>query len=251
MFDITSYLSQFDFSHEGYFPQLNALHRYFLGINYAIAKVPILHAHKGSTNLDRIQAFDLAEVSSAHLGQINMMTVSSFCGPNGKIIGLDVRLNPNNPHTQNIYLSEKIGMPVFDANTLVHEFALLTGTPSTPRFTFMPGSHVPCATKYLTEQGPCTLYSGIALGIPENRSKNAILLMEDIGFYDNSYPKFFLEELLCKSVLSISEKQHVVYESIFVGITHSEIPDGYMGCALVACPYFLLAKNAAPLILPM
>jgi len=247
MQNLNHYLSQFDSYNEGYFPQRNYNHHYFLGVNYSTAQVPILFSHSGSSNLDRIQAFDLAEVKAANLGQINMITVSSFCGPQGKVIGLDAML-PDIPNVLIPELAQKLSMPIFDANTLVKSFSKITGTPKSPLFPFMPGSHVPCATKYLIEKGPCQIYAGIAIGIPKDRSKAAILLMEDIGFLPENISPLFLEEKICRSILAIGQAQNVTYSQIFVGTTSSAIPEGFMGCALVACPYFLLAKNAAPIL---
>ncbi len=245
MLHITPYLSQFNDYCEGYFPDKTDMQAYLVGINYASAVVPLSFSHEGSDNLDRIQAFDLAEVSDVHLGQVNMITVSSFCGPNGKIWGLDVAKKKDIPIT---HLDACKTIDIFDITPLKEAFKNLTGTVTNPHYPFFPGSHVLCATKNITHTGPCTLYSGIAMGLPKNRYKNAILFMEDVGKICPSKSIDELKNNLCNSVLGIAKKQHIVYERIFVGISSTEVKEGEMGCALVASPYFLLAKQAQSLL---
>lgn len=61
-----------------------------LGINYAVTKTEKQFFHDGSTVLDQINAFDLAEIANANIGQINLIKVSSFCGPGSLIWGYDI-----------------------------------------------------------------------------------------------------------------------------------------------------------------
>ena len=67
---------------------------YILGVNYAIAVIPTQFSQNGSKNLDQILAFDTAEITGANLGQTNLITVSSFCGPSGVIWGYDICHEP-------------------------------------------------------------------------------------------------------------------------------------------------------------
>lgn len=61
---------------------------YFFGINYALAVARKEFSYNGSSLLDETNVFDLAEIEQANIGQINMLTVSSFCGPKGIIWGM-------------------------------------------------------------------------------------------------------------------------------------------------------------------
>lgn len=234
---------------EGFFANSKG-NNYFLGINFSVAKTPIKFSHKGSQILDCINAFDLAEIKEINIGQINMMTVSSFCGPKGKIWGLDAcsikqKVNLDINVKQN---NKKI--PVYDINHLKNAFKELVGTIESPRFSFLPGSHVPCAVKTISVRGEKIIYSALGLGIPEDRNKNACLLVEDVGYIPKKsdlkkYKKNILENL-AKSVLEIGKNQNIKYNEIFAGITDLQIGKNEIGCALVACPYFLLAEKANP-----
>ena len=74
---------------EGYFSTALG-NSYLLGVNYAVAKVRKQFGHEGSSVLDEINAFDMAEITNANVGQINAIKVSSFCGPRGHIWGYDI-----------------------------------------------------------------------------------------------------------------------------------------------------------------
>jgi len=239
------YLSSLDNYLEGYFPGHNNTHSYFVGLNYAVATVPKKLSHSGSTTLDSIQAFDLAEVQESHLGQINMVIVSSFCGPNGKVWGLDIAQADKVSIPE---LTKKLDIQVYDANTLVEKFKELTGTIDSPRFPFYPGSHVLCASKNIIKEGPSTIYSGVAMGVPKDRNNNAILFMEDTGEIHENSTEEMIKHKLCESVLEIGLKQKIVYESIYVGMKSVKVRENEFGCALVASPYFRLAKKAIHLI---
>src|SRR5260221_12318995 len=67
---------------------------YLLGLALGVGKTKItsqVEAHL----LDRIVAFDKAEVKGTNIGQINMVTVSSFCVPMGLISWYDLAKHPN------------------------------------------------------------------------------------------------------------------------------------------------------------
>ena len=233
---------------EGFFANSNK-GNYFLGVNFSVAKAPIKFCHHGSEILDYINAFDLAEIKEANIGQINMIQVSSFCGPKGKIWGIDACFTPK--QKLNIKIKEKgAEIPIYDIKQLKIAFTDLLGTIENPRFPFLPGSHVPCAVKNIIVRGNKNIYSALAIGIPEDRIKNACLLMEDVGYipkeyYSKKYKDNILKNLVY-SVLEIGKNQNIKYKEVFIGISNLEVNKGEIGCALVACPYFLLAQEANP-----
>lgn len=233
---------------EGFFT--NSQNNYILGVNFSVAKTKIKLSHKDSLFLDEINAFDLAEIVSGHMGQINMITVSSFCGPKGLIWGYDICKTKK---IKNPWGIKPIGykINIYDIENLLDAFKRLTGTIKQPRFPFLPGSHVPCATKSLKNKGECIIYSALGIGIPENRERNACLLMEDIGTIPldtksmQAYKKSILEKV-SQSILEIGKNQNILFKEIFVGIKDIKIDKKEIGCALVASPYFCLAQDAIP-----
>ena len=230
---------------------------YILGIILGLGVSSVSLGHSGSTLLDEIVAFDRAEIDEAYLGQINMSTVSSFCGPQGIIWGYDLAVS-STLESQHPLLPKRLKYhnqyyPVYNVEPLTEATKALFGTVEKKRFPLIPGAHVPCAGKNKTEIGPKRIYSGIALGIPKNRSHSANLLMEDIGTITNESCSEELDRArskiltnLATSVLKVGENQGIVFQEIFVGLKDIFVKEGEIGCALVAAPYFTLAQNAVP-----
>ncbi len=232
---------------------------YILGVSLNIGKVPISFRRTGSQMLDKINAFDMAEVTGTYLGETNMITVSSFCGIQGKIWGFDIVKHPN-LEEKSSFLIDKIkdaegrSIPVYSAKPILDATKRLLGTKRKKRFPILPGSHVPCATKHIVKNGPCRLYCALAIGIPKNTTTHACLLMENIGEFDlGNQNKYFFkkikEEIIldtAKSILAVGSNQEIEYQEIFVEIADISIKGGYMGCALVAAPYLSLAQKAVP-----
>jgi histidine decarboxylase len=217
---------------------------YVLGINLSVAKVKNKFTDKHSKILDEINAFDLAEVKNFNMGQINMIVVSSFSGPKGLIWGVDICKVPTRMNRYGINLKD---VEVYDLDSLIDSLKRLFGTIDEPRFPLLPGSHVPCASKSIYREGPGILYSALAVGIAENRN-NACLLMEDVGGLSLTENIGMQEKKiatrLTNSVLEIGNNQKYSFSKIFVGVKTIKLSKGETGCALVACPYFLLAKKA-------
>ena len=230
---------------------------YLLGVNFGLSAVKKAYGHQGSDNLDRINAFDKAEVSHAHMGQINMMQVSSFCGPKGRIWGLDICPVAKQQSPLELAGGDLIDLPQFhemadglklwSIHPLVDAFSRLTGTVDQPRFPFMPGSHVPCAVKSIIAPGPQTLYAAQAIGVPADRERHACLIMEDYGRVpvQGDSQQVILISLL-RSLLAVGRNQRVCYREVFLGLKTLPVAEDEMGCAMVANPYFLLAGNAVP-----
>jgi histidine decarboxylase len=231
---------------EGYFA--SASPNYMLGISVKAAVVDNSLTCPGSTLLDEINAFDLAEVQGANLGQLNITTVSSFCGPCGVIWGYDV-CQPSNGH-QVIGTASHHGhrAEVLDLDGLSDPFTRLIGSVDEKRFPFMPGSHVPAALKSKTARDPGILYAALALGIPDNRRTQACLMMENTGFLPPTSnwasDRLAILDRQAHSVLAVGENQGVRYNQIFAGIASVEIRQGQTGCAMALAPYMRLAQDA-------
>ena len=210
-------------------------------------------SHTGSNLLDSIVAYDRAEIDGAYIGQINMITVSSFCGPQGLIWGYDIGKTECPPIS---FLSDKdlapfSGITIRNGAALHNAAKMLFGTNTDRHFPLLPGSHVPCAGKFRYFEGPTSIYSAAAIGIPNNRETNACLFMEDVGEFtfmngDNGANQMIrkLTVNMIQSVLEIGRNQRVEYKEIFVDINYRNVKSGEIGCALVAAPYFHLARNA-------
>lgn len=222
---------------------------YFVALVMAIGVFKRTLSHAGSVILDSIVAYDRAETAETYLGQINMQIVSSFCGPQGLIWGYDVAAE-NETEVTPLLGKEKIGrfsgVKIRNGTNLRRAAKELFGTKDDLHFPFLPGTHVPCAGRFLFEQGPINLYSAIAIGIPENRSRSACLLMEDVGRLDKINPEIKQEVIqrAIESVFEIGRNQEISYKEIFVDFVSREINSEEIGCALVAMPYFHLAKKA-------
>ncbi len=258
MFNILDAVSPYDSFCDGFSSPGGSGKNYLVGLTLGIGKAPLQLTHTGSSLLDGIIAFDKAEVEDAYLGQINMITVSSFCGLAGRIWGYHLcqpkHLFSLHPYFPKGKIKTKKGfIPVYSADPLLHATKRLFGTLNHKRFPLLPGSHVPCAGKFIKEVGPRHIYAGFALGIAAKQDKDANLFMEDIGdipIYikgterEAAYKEHLLGNL-AKSVTFIGENQDIAYKEIFVTIKDIFIQPDEMGCALVAAPYFTLAKNAA------
>lgn len=252
-------ISNYDHYCAGYQNPDNQGAGYFLGVCLNVGKVPIKFRHPGSEVLDKINAFDMAEATGTYLGQINMIKVSSFCGLQGQLWGYDIAKHELLRNKKSLLIARiknknNKDISVYSAKPILDAMERLIGTRDEKRFPLLPGSHVPCATKQITKAGPCHLYCAIAIGIPQNRKNNACLLMEDIGELgtgteDGEFLNEYKHNVLisvAKSVLAVGENQLISYKEIFVELVDIVVEGGSMGCALIAAPYFCMAKKAVP-----
>lgn len=238
-------ISRYEDYCDGYISSNNPTGNYILGTVLSVGKDKVKFSHSGSAVLDEINAFDLAESNDAYIGQLNMSIVSSFCGPQGLILGYDILGNENNFAKDNLYKTfdykgEKINS--YHVKYLSSATRSLFGTVDNQKFPLKPGSHVPFASKNIKAFGPKKLYAGVAMGIPEDREKHACLIMEDCGVLAED--KESIMDNLCKSIFQIGENQRIKYTEIFVGIKTLKIEADEVGCALVAMPYFVIAQKA-------
>ncbi len=207
------------------------------------AAVKISCSHAGSVLLDEIIAFDKAEAATANITQTNMITVSSFNGINGVVLGYDILKTKLEPHPLFPEQPE-----ILNIKTLCEATQEVFGTIQDKRFPIAPGEHLPCAYKTLKQRGPTAIYGSLALAIPKDRENNADLFMEDLGIInstDDSTKKKILANLL-KSVKAIGQNLGIEYEKIFMGIETQTIAEDEVGCVITAAPYINIAKKAIP-----
>lgn len=257
-------LSPFEDYCNGFASPGNSGNSYILTPLLAVGKDKIRFAHQGSTRLDEINAFDLAEVETAYIGQLNLIQVSSFCGPQGLVWGYDIAQKDifrTVPLLVGHQYKNISGDPIqiYSAWPLIEASVALYGSRDAQRFTIFPGSHVPTAYKsYIFCNLPPLeevrhIYCTIGLGIPKDRHKNAVLLMEDVGWMprhadrpDFSEQHQHLLDSIVRSVVRIGENQRVEYEKIYVAFKEIPVEAQEVGCALVVAPYITLARNAIP-----
>lgn len=210
------------------------------------------------TVLEEIVSYDRAETLGTYVGQINMITASSFNGLNGVVWGYHVAQEDSiaDGTLKPLFIkkrSDGFEIPVYPVEPLLNAGERLFGTTDARRFPILPGAQVKCAVKSHTVKGPTSIWSAIALAIAEDREKDSNLFIEDAG---DSIPaeneearKAYLNRLMeniAESVIRCGDDSNVKYKAIFVGYKTEWIPEGYVGCALTVAPYVVLAKEAIP-----
>ena len=219
--------------------------------------------------LDGIVSYDRAEINDAYVGQINMLTASSFCGIAGQVWGHDLAAH-------NDIIEKKIKpvleidqydgskLHVYDAKPLLEAGIELFGTEKERRFTLLPGAHTICANKGITAYRPKEdrplkegeaygVWCFIALSLSADRDNCADLFIEDAGLWTKNDSaedlKAFLEEhrkSVAWSVVSCGQDSHVLFERTYVGFAYTIMKPGEIGTSLTCAPYVSLARNAVP-----
>jgi len=228
--------------------------RYLLALNVAAAAVPVRFANSWSDGLDAVCAFDAAETARVHMGQINLITVSSFCSPDAYIWGLDLADSGVLSDEPMFRVGQGVGsLPVFDGAPLVDAAAALFGAGRERVFPLAPGTHCRAAAKWLVRRGPGTLYSAFGLGLrPPCLHNQASLIMEDVGFVPSCDPaseetrQRVVMENVAHSVLAVAANQGVRYAAVLTAYAETAVAEGEVGCSLIAAPYYTLAQDALP-----
>ncbi|MFR8991819.1 MAG: histidine decarboxylase, pyruvoyl type [Fusobacterium sp.] len=219
--------------------------------------------------LDGIVSYDRAEINDAYVGQINMLTASSFCGIAGQVWGHDLAAH-------NDIIDKKIKpvleidqydgskLHVYDAKPLLEAGIELFGTEKERRFTLLPGAHTICANKGVTAYRPKEdrplkegeaygVWCFIALSLSADRDNCADLFIEDAGLWTKNDSaedlKAFLEEhrkSVTWSVVCCGQDSHVLFERTYVGFAYTIMKPGEIGTSLTCAPYVSLARNAVP-----
>lgn len=211
------------------------------------------------TGLEGIVAYDRAEKWDAYIGQINMLTASSFCGLNGLIWGYDLAREPDVTADSNLLYTMKgpkdhdgPEIPIRSIKPLLDAARRLFGTEETRRFPPLPGAMVVCANKSITKAGPpkgsddpgSKIWCTLALAIAKDRTKDACLFIEDAS--DSVEDLENLHRNIVRSILYCGLDQGVAYKEIFIGYKDITVKPGKVGCALTCAPYVTLAQNAIP-----
>jgi histidine decarboxylase len=200
---------------------------------------------------EEIMAYDNAETGGAYIGQINMIVVSSFT--NEYIWGYHLVPSAEHPHAGPGYINDRGRvLPICSAEPVLTAVKALFGTKQQKRFPVAAGSMVNAAAKWFEMQGPAHLYASLGIGIVENPSPDAAhLLMEAAGIIPADMTGERVHEFLTDILTQVGERirdiqynHGVTYEKILVAWRDAAIPEGHMGCALVAAPYITLAKQA-------
>jgi len=212
-------------------------------------------------NLDTVTqgivSYDRCEANDAYIGQINMLTASSFCGLNGAVWGYDLAV-ADDLRSLKLYdqaLPDGTNMPVYSVNPLLDATQRLFGMDADRRYNPMTGAHVVCANKDATSDGTEAywMWSIIALNFLEDRDSGANLFIEDAGMLNGSLTEDeVVSELnstlqkVTNSVVLCGVDQDVVYKESFTGYRYLKVEAGNVGCALTCAPYVTLAKKAIP-----
>ncbi len=208
-----------------------------------------------------IVSYDRCEKNDAYIGQINMLTASSFCGVNGAVWGYHLAVADEiaSGTLKPLYYEDepKAGrrIPVYPVAPLLDCAVRLFGTEAQRRFPPMAGAHVICANKSFTEAGPRWVWAAIALAIADDRETSANLFIEDCGKYGKEDTPVgeviqFLDKTqrkVTKSMVMCGVDQGVVYSKIFCGYKYRFAPRNHVGCALTCAPYVVLARKAIPI----
>jgi histidine decarboxylase len=226
---------------------------YVCGLAIASATAPIMFGAENNNLLDKINAFDICETKGPYIGQINMITVSSFCGLQGGLVGYHF-LSDFDENADFLFEAEHANkrVPVYSARCIYDATKAIFGTVNNRKFPLIPGGHIPCANKAIEVFGQKKIYSAIAIGIAEDRTKNANLFMEDVGEIGNTElqsiesEKRVILDNVARSILQVGENQNVRFTKILSLVDITNVNDGDVGCSLVAAPYFNLARGVLP-----
>ena len=203
--------------------------------------------------LDGIVSYDRAECEDAYIGQINMLTASSFCGLNGVVWGYDVARHDDLVSCKvkpkwTMKRHDGVDVPIMPMDPLLDAGYRLFGTRDSRRFNPLPGSMVVCANKSQTinPQKNTRIWAALAIAIAEDRMTCANLFIEDSSDTETTGadPLENLQQNIVKSILRCGEDQNVKYKEIFIGHKALDIKAGTVGCALSCVPYVTLPPSA-------
>jgi len=220
--------------------------------------------------IDGIIAYDRAEAADAYIGQINMLTASSFNGLTGSIWGYDLAVaeeikQGNQKPMFSLKQFDGSMMPVYDAAPLLKAGQSLFGTQSARRFPPAPGSHVICANKSSVAYRPLKgepnpdkgegygVWCYLSISIARDRTKAASLFIEDAGVWtenpDQAKMLSFLknhQKNVAKSIIDCGKNQSVLYDRTYMTFAYVIMEPGYVGTALTVAPYVTLPVKALP-----
>ncbi|MFH1047328.1 MAG: histidine decarboxylase, pyruvoyl type [Patescibacteria group bacterium] len=246
----TKFLSPYDQFCRGIFDS----DHYVVALNLVAAKIAT-DSDGAFHQLDGIAAFDGAENAQAYMGQINMITVSSFCAPQALIWGHHLATvvdEPDSKHLLDVEQWDGQRVPVHSANGLIRATTSLFGTADQRLFPLAPGTHCPTACKTVVSNKPGLIYALVGIGVSQPNSGSASIFMEDADYvaHDDSARLGLVREqsitVIAESVMTIAKNQKTKCDIIYASYVELEIGEGEAGCAGVFIPYITLAKKAVP-----
>ena len=203
--------------------------------------------------LEGIVSYDRAECEDAYIGQINMLTASSFCGLNGVVWGYDIAQHDDlrAGKVKPKYMLDRhdgVQVPIMPIAPLLDAGYRLFGTRDQRRFNPLPGAMVVCANKSQTinPKESTTIWAALAIAIAEDRKTCANLFIEDASDTESTgdAPLENIQHNIAKSILRCGQDQGVKYKEIFIGHKEIDIPHGTVGCSLACVPYVTLPPSA-------
>ena len=243
---------------------------YITAVKLSTGKVSIAGLGKDEV-LEGIVAYDRAERNTAYLGQVNMITVSSFSGPLSAIWGFDLaRVDPAVLYAKKIFEETIQGqtIPVYSMDPLLEATEKLFGTEQERHFPVISGGHLACAEKSANSIDPDTgkptsgwVWAVLSLAIAYERKVDASLFVEDAGFYPDKFsygkvtalPAAEVDALLFRkahqvvySQMLCGVNQTVAFNEIFTSWTKLRIDKDEYGTALTCAPYVTLAQRVYP-----
>jgi histidine decarboxylase len=246
---------------------------YINAMKLSVGKVSVQGLDPGT---ESIVSYDRCEKNDAYIGQMNMLTASSFCGINGALWGYHLARagtiadgslpplfsypGPQDPAGEK--LPRQSAVPVYPVAPLLDAAERLfgrmdqhpEGNIDRRRFPPLPGAHVVCANKSVGSRGPCYVWSAIAVAIAEDRDSTANLFIEDANVAaaqpgSDGAMQALLEQSLravAKSIILCGQEQNIVFNRIYAGAKYLYVGPDEWGCALACAPYLLLARDAIP-----
>lgn len=219
--------------------------------------------------IDGIVTYDKAECADAYVGQINMLTASSFNGVQGQIWGADLAVHPDIadnslPTLFTVKQFDGSDLKVYDAKPLIQAGIELFGTDMDRRYHPAPGAHVICANKGVTAYRPKEgqplqdgqaygVWCFIAISMTTDPDYCANLFIEDAGIWDKNDDEQELIEFLDKrrkeivwSVVECGNDSGVLFDRTYIGYNYVMMKPNQIGNAITVGPYVTLAKDAIP-----
>lgn len=216
--------------------------------------------------LNSITSFDQAETQDNYIGQINMITASSFSGIGGSVWGYDLAYNTRFDTLEPFAVMEQYDgsqMELYDAAPLFEAAEALYGTYDNRKYPPLPGGHIICADKSVSASYPTdvnnlqddegfAVWAMLSLSLANNRDQDASCFIEDFGIWKNQNPTDaelveYLDEhrkQIAKCTIACGQHNKVTYKKSFIGYAYAIIKPGEIGTALNAAPYITLAQKA-------
>lgn len=220
--------------------------------------------------LDGIVAYDRAECKNAYIGQVNMVTASSFTGIQGHVLGYDILHNPEIDNSSPLFFVDQWDgskLPIYDAkplqDTLVEYFGIIKDHQDLRRFYPAPGCFLACANKEVIAERPKKdvplkpgqaygVWSAIAISFAKNPDRDSNMFIEDAGIWETpneseliSFMKKHLHKI-AKSIGKCGKDENTLFKESWIGFSHTMMKPGQIGKAITVGPYFTLPIDSIP-----